>query len=321
MLNRHDVLALFARQHWVASVRQLEALGVETSSITRACRSGSLRRMYRGVVAIAAAQLPFEGEALALQLTAGETAFVSGPSAGLLHGLRGMPASPIEVTIQEARRAKIPAPHRLVRTSWIIQSRDVLHRDDGLIVASPLRMLFGLAEQFSQYRFERAAEDAWHRGLVTPEDAGRYLTSIRQSGKTGVIRMEQWLERTSFTRPAQSGLELAFVEMIERVGLPRPVRQLPLTLRSGETIHLDLAWPRVRLAVEPGHSWWHGGDLRQRADQARDRACALLGWHVLRYDEDAARDRGATARELLALYRRREADLLGAAGSSEFWVR
>ena len=125
--------------------------------------------------------------------------------------------------------------------------------------------------------------------------------------------METWLERTSF-RPApptavQSGLEQAFVDMIERSGLPTPVRQHPLVLPTGELIHLDLAWPDVRLAVEPGHSWWHGGDLRQRRDQDRDRACAVVGWHVVRYDETAAQDPAATARELLALYRRRRADL------------
>ena len=85
--------------------------------------------------------------------------------------------------------------------------------------------------------------------------------------------------------------------MIEQVGLPTPVRQLPLTLPSGELIRLDLAWPDIRLAVEPGHSWWHGGDLRQRADQARDRACAVLGWHVHRYDETATTDRAAAARD------------------------
>jgi hypothetical protein len=122
--------------------------------------------------------------------------------------------------------------------------------------------------------------------------------------------MEQWLERTSLRRrPAQSGLELDVIDLVERVGLPVPVRQLPLTLRSGETIHLDVAWPAIRLAIEPGHSWWHGGDLRQRADQVRDRACALVGWHVHRYDEHAIRDRAATAREIHALYHQRAADI------------
>jgi hypothetical protein len=97
--------------------------------------------------------------------------------------------------------------------------------------------------------------------------------------------------------------------MIERVGLPTPMRQHPLRLATGELIHLDLAWPDARLAVEPGHSWWHGGDLRQRLDQARDRACNVVGWQVERYDETAQEDPEVTAWELLAIYRRRVADL------------
>ena len=104
--------------------------------------------------------------------------------------------------------------------------------------------------------------------------------------------------------------------MIERVGLPTPVRQLPLTLPSGEIIHLDLAWPDVRLAVEPGHSWWHGGDLRQRADQARTghaRCSAGTSTATTRLPRPTG---AATARELLALYRRRAADLGGGASVS-----
>ncbi|HEU4840585.1 MAG TPA: AbiEi antitoxin N-terminal domain-containing protein [Ilumatobacteraceae bacterium] len=309
-MNRPDVLRLFATQHGVAALRQLAELGISRDAASAATRRGSLERVHRGVYAIPGTAPTFAARALSLQLLAGPGAFLSGPTAGHLHGLRGMPTEAIEVTIHEESSATLPAPHRLVTTSWLDEARDVRQRADGIRMASPLRTLFGLARRFNQHRFERAAEDLWHRGLVTPDEADDYLTAIRQSGKHGVKRMEQWLERTSFRqRPSQSGLELAFVEMIARVGLPTPARQLPLTLPSGEIVHLDLAWPDVRLAVEPGHSWWHGGDHRQRADQARDRACALVGWHVHRYDETATRDRAATARELLALYRRRADDL------------
>lgn len=318
-MNRPDVLALFASQHWVAGWRQLAGLGVGRSALSRARQLGLVTSPLRGVVAVAGVELSFAARALAAQLAAGPEAFVSGPTAGALRGLRDMPRQRIEVTIPEHRRATLPEGHRLVRTSWLEEPRDVERRADGIRIASPLRMMFGLAEQFNQHRFERAAEDVWHKGLVTPDEAGEYLAAIRRSGKTGVLRMEAWLERTSFRPPptaVQSGLEQAFADMIARVGLPTPVRQYPLVLATGELIHLDLAWVDVRLAVEPGHSWWHGGDLRQRRDQDRDRACAVVGWHVVRYDETAARDRAATARELLALYRRRRTDLLGSAETS-----
>ena len=93
--------------------------------------------------------------------------------------------------------------------------------------------------------------------------------------------MNEWLERCSErSRPAQSGFELDLIDAFERVGLPTPKRQHPIVLATGETIHLDIAWPAIRLAVEPGHSWWHGGELRQLRDEARDRACGVVGWHV-----------------------------------------
>ena len=90
----------------------------------------------------------------------------------------------------------MPAWGRLSRTSWIEEPRDVKLRDDGLRVATPLRMLFRLARTFNDHRFERAAEDAWHRGLVTPQAAAEYLDAIRRSGKAGVLRFEGWLMKT-----------------------------------------------------------------------------------------------------------------------------
>src|SRR5215207_1603522 len=152
-------------------------------------------------------------------------------------------------------------------------------------------MLFRLARVYNQHRFERAAEDCWHRQLVTPESAIEYLAAVRRSGRAGVTRFEHWLDRLTYQhRPSQSGLELDVLDAIRRAGLPEPERQLPLILTTGELIHVDLAWPDVRLGVEPGHSWWHGGDLKQRADQARDRACDEIGWRIVRVDESVRED-------------------------------
>jgi hypothetical protein len=313
-MNRPEVLALFARQHWVASCQQVTELGVSSSAIGRARSAGTVVSPYRGVLAVAGVELAFAGRALALQLAGGPTAFVSGPSAGVLHGLREMPKRRLEITVKERRATAIPRPHRRVWTSWLDESRDVICRPDGLRVASPLRMLFGLAEQFNQHRFQRAAEDAWQLGLVTPDTAGEYLAAIRRSGRTGVIRLEAWLEQMSFLeRPAQTGLEQDFIDMIARVGLPTPIRQHPLRLANGELIHLDLAWPAARLAIEPGHSRWH---VEAHKDHARDRACSVVGWQVERYDQSAPRDKRGTALEILAIYRRRIADLGGSLSTS-----
>ena len=115
--------------------------------------------------------------------------------------------------------------------------------------------------------------------------------------------MHTWLDHAlEQERPAQSGLEQLVLECVQRVGLPAPVRQFPLVLPSGELIHLDMAWPDICLAVEPGDSWWHGGAMRQRQDHARDRACGELGWHVIRFDESLRDDPMAAARQIRRIH-------------------
>jgi very-short-patch-repair endonuclease len=103
----------------------------------------------------------------------------------------------------------------------------------------------------------------------------------------------------------QSGFEVAMLQAIRAIGLPEPHKQFPLQLLSGETIHLDLAWPDRRLAVEPGHSLYHEGELLTARDQARDRACGELGWHVMRFDETARSDLARCAGEIARTYRQR----------------
>jgi hypothetical protein len=309
VLHRPNVISLFRDQRWVAHVSQLAELGVSRQAVSKAVGEGLVCRVLRGIVGVPVAWDTFEGRALAVQLAADQAGFLCGTTAARLHGLRRMPALPIEYSLHETHRLAAPAWVRLVKTSW--PDEEVRPpRDDALIVASPLRMLFRLASQFNQHRFERAAEDAWHRELVDPASAAAYLARIRRKGLAGVARFETWLEKTTvISRPAATGLEQLLLAICDRASLPEPVRQHAVELRSGETVHLDIAWPDIRLAVEPGHSWWHGGDLAQRRDQTRDRACLEVGWQVIRYDESVCERKDDAVRELRELHRRRAADL------------
>ncbi len=310
MINHPEVLALFAAQQWVASVDQLRALSISSRTIDRACHRGVLLRVVPGVVRLAGSKDTFLSRAMILQLHVGEGSYISGVSAGVLHGLRNMPRNWVEITAERRRRVTMPPWGRCETTNWVQVAADAMVRPDGLRVASPLIMLFRLARTFNQHRFERAAEDCWHRKLLTPDEASDFLAGVRGSGRTGVSTFEHWLERCSLRqRPSQSGLELDVIESIRRAGLPEPERQLPLTLRSGETIHIDVAWPDARLGVEPGHSWWHGGDLGQRADQARDRACDEVGWRIIRKDESLRQDLAGFGLQLRIIYDERRRSL------------
>jgi hypothetical protein len=223
-----------------------------------------------------------------------------------------MPTSTIHYTVPPATRAVLPDWVALHRSRWYRAGRD-RETVDGLRVALPERMLFGLAAAFNQHRFERAAEDAWHLGLTSPAAMAEYLERHRCRGKDGVLTIERWLDNAlGQQRPAQSGLEQELLEALVRVGLPAPVRQHPVLLRGGATVHLDIAWPAIRLAIEPGATWWHGGDAGQRRDQQRDLACGELGWQVFRLDESLRDDPMAAARRIRHIHHRRTIDLAAA---------
>jgi len=312
-----DVMQRAAVRHGVLSIDELvHEFGRTRASISRARRAGIILDMVPGVVRLTSSADTFLGRCHALQLRFGDVGFLNGWTAGRLMGLRAMPREPMFVTVRHGVRRAPPSWTALHFTQWFDDDVERWRHPDGLVTASPMRTLWSLAAAFNQHRFERAAEDAWHLGLATPTEAATYLDRHRCRGKDGVLRLETWLDRAAaLERPAQSNLERHFLQALEGGSLPAPERQYPLELANGEIIHLDIAWPSIRFAVEPGAAWWHGGDLGAQRDQARDRACGEVGWHVVRFDEAARRNIDGAAAEVARIYHRRRTDLRNGAGS------
>jgi hypothetical protein len=298
-----ELLQLIERQHGVIGRSQLvREFDWSPSRVSRARRAGMFVDVTPSVVRLASSSDTFRLRCMALQLHLDGCGFLSEMTAGCLYGLRSMATSPIRATVPATVRRDIPTWASVSRSSWFDETDRQRHAD-GLVVATPLRTLFGLAASLHPHRFARAAEDAWNLGLISPEDAADYLERHRCRGKNGVAVLEQWLDGVAgHSRPAQSGFEQLVIECLARVGLPTPVRQHAVRLPTGQTIHLDIAWPEIRLAVEPGHSRWHSGALRQQQDQARDRACSEQGWHVVRFDESFRDDPMAAARQVSRIH-------------------
>ena len=305
VMDHPDLLRLLAAQYGVVSLPQLWSLGISRSAVWRCQRAGTVTTLLPGVLLVASHTSTFEAEAMAVQLHTAPDGVLSSTTAARLHGLRGMPTRPIRALVSRRTRSDLPSWVHKASSSWLVEDEDVT-AVRGLRLLRPVRMLLTLAELFNDFRFERAAEDAWHLDLVSPEEASVFLATYRRQGRGGIARFEKWLNTVAHRkRPSQSGFELDILGAIRRAGLPEPQRQHPVTLLTSEVVHLDFAWPAVMLGVEPGHSWWHGGDLRMRADTARDRACTAVGWEVVRYGEEARADLAGVGRELRTIYERR----------------
>jgi very-short-patch-repair endonuclease len=124
-----------------------------------------------------------------------------------------------------------------------------------------------------------------------------------------VTALAAWLEQVAEReRPTGSGAEFDLLPHLDAAGLPRPCLQHEVTLLTGVTIHLDIAWPKVKLDVEPGHSAFHSGEAVRR-DYQRDNELGRLGWQVMRFDEIQQRAPKWCAMQVAEVYRVRAAHL------------
>lgn len=270
------LLTIAGSQHGAISLRQLrDDVGMSASSVSRASSDGRLIRTGGGLFRLASHGDTFLQRCWSATLFGDDVGFISGTSAGRLYGLRRMSPTLVEYTVPNEFRRSAPGWMTLRYTNWYHPNA---HRRslDGLGVASPLRMLFGIAARVNQHRFDLAADD----------------------------------ERVARQRaPSQSYLERDLIVAVEKLGIPAPERQYAVILRSGELIHLDLAWPAIRLAVEPGHSYFHGVGGGQERDHRRDAACAEIGWQILRLNEQMLVDMHTAARLVADVHRQRARDV------------
>ncbi len=122
---------------------------------------------------------------MAVQLRTAPLGFLSGWTAGALAGLRSMHRQVVHVTVPIHVDLAMPSWVDVHRSRWYSES-DRTVRADGLVVATPMRMLWGLAAMCNQHRFDRAAEDAWHLGLITPAaPPGRTSKTTDAAERTG----------------------------------------------------------------------------------------------------------------------------------------
>ena len=225
-MHRPDVIKFFAEHHWVASVEQLHAsCGVDDSAIYRARQLGLVHVTDpRRSSSSADVELSFEGRALLAQL--------AGRRGGVRQRAVGRRA-PRAAGHADATRSRSPSRERRRlspadvgpgRAHELDRRRARRRRPerDGLRVATPLRMLFGLAAAVQPAPLRaggrgRVAQGARHARRR------RRLPRARSVAPAGPAsrRMNTWLEKTAAaaaTRP-RAGSELDFVAH-DRAGRP-----------------------------------------------------------------------------------------------------
>jgi very-short-patch-repair endonuclease len=281
------------RQHGVVSRAQLLKLGRGYRGIDYWIAGGLLHPVHRGVYAVGHPGVTREGAWMAAVLAAGPAAVLSHRSAAALWGIRKSSRAAVDIT----------AP-RLRRRAGIKSHREVLPPDevtihDGIPVTNPARTLFDLAAVVNAQQLTHALNEAEVRRLTSPVSLDALLA--RHPRRNGAAALKRALEHQRQTGETviRSELETAFLDVIERYGLPRPKMNAPLG-----PYFPDAFWPECRLVVELDSYGIHTTRKAFEEDRDRDRALTLAGYTVLRITwRQLTTNADAIAAQLAALLR------------------
>jgi hypothetical protein len=209
---------------------------------------------------------------LAAVLAAGDGAVLSHTSAVALWEFLRPIQGPVHVTVDAAVRRK-PRPGLQIHRSRTLTRRDITRRH-GIAVTTPARTIWDIRGTIEPYLFRRALRQAELAGHRVP-----HLSAVKRT---------------------RSDLELLFLALCERHGLPRP-----LVNHRVHGYRVDFFFADQRLAVETDSWTYHRGSVAFEDDHDRD--VALRGHRITtrRYTGDqleAASDAvAADLREALGL--------------------
>lgn len=275
-------------------------LGVSHAQLRRLLARGLVRRVCRGVYAVAQAPDDLVFRARALRLVVSPSAVVTDRTAAWLHGVDVLPRSalgtmpPISVFQRpgtRSRRAGVASGERM------LLPRDVVEVD-GLAVTSPLRTALDLGRLL--WRFD--ALGALDQFLRLGVDPGELLTEAeRFKGYRGIVQL-RFLAPLADPRAeslAESALRLHWYD----AGLPKPELQWWVYDEYGTPLfRLDLALPEVLFAAEYDGTEFHSSDPDRAHDHERRGWLAdCRGWLIVVFvNDDIYRLHADPARRLQA---------------------
>jgi very-short-patch-repair endonuclease len=278
------IAALAARQLAVFSREQAVELGASPRQVQLRVAQGQWESPLPGVYRIVGAEPDHRQWAMAAALWAGEGALASHGTAGFLWGIEGARAGKPELWVPSPRnpRSGLVIVHRGTRVDRA--DKTML---GPIPITTPIRTLIDLSARMEDDRLLAAMESVFRMDLGTPERLAARLEALGGSGRPGAARLEQLLVRRGDGRALESVLEGKVWLLLQRSGLPLPMRQHWVSTFGGR-YRLDFAWPDRKLALECD-GWEHHGD-RVAFGKDRDRLSELVasGWRVLLVTWDAS---------------------------------
>jgi hypothetical protein len=299
-----EAMSWLQGHHGVITTSALRTCGVGRSTIDRLCRAGVLDNPHKGVYVLAASQ-PTIHRRCAVLCAAHPTGFVTGPTGGMLIGLRRMPTSS---GLHFAVRHGIHLPVEMgvvFRQTTARHAQHIDHRSDGIAIATPVRLAFDLAADLPALDHLSVLHQLVDQRRVTTEQLVAVGIDLCHPARRGSKRFTESLHRLRSGPASQSHPEVVLGEQLRLRGVPVEPQRLVLRDAAGRRAAIDLAVPAVRWGVEldihPEHRSveGHSGDARRYRDLHR------VDWQIEPVSEADMADVTRLADELTILYQAR----------------
>jgi very-short-patch-repair endonuclease len=283
-VTRDALNNLAAAQRGLISVTQARQLGLSPHQVMRAASAGYLRRVRRGVYALASLRPSSWDELVAAVLAAGPAAVVSHGSAATVHRLEFGASKAVELTLLPGGAARPPgvAVHRAsdLTDADIVQVK-------GLSVTSPCRTLVDLAHRLGANLTEKALDEGLIQRRWTVAEMSACLSRARRNLR-GRARLERLLALRAEEPSAESALEALMFRCLAPLA---PFRVHHVVTIGGVSYNIDAAWPDAQVGAEiAGRS--HRVASRSAFDRERRKlnVLAAAGWRIAHLTAVMSRD-------------------------------
>lgn len=290
MIDEAALAAELSSRRGVTSRVRLRRLAITDRQIDRLIASRRLIKAGGGVLVDACCPRTWQRElAIATAVTGGVASF---HTALQVWGFPGVPPSTGKhVTVPHGRRVATPPPGVTVHRCRDVDARDVVEHEAGFLVWSPPRALVDGGAIVNGEGLGRMLDHALGQRMCTIHTVVEVCGRAWHPSRPGSCALARLLRsRPAWLKPVRSSYERKLERALMDAGFPQLVREHPVALLDGGTVHPDLGIPDERFYIEIDHPTWHGG-LDNAYDRARDLDVERAGNCVKRVPTTAIDDR------------------------------
>lgn len=257
--------------------RQLAAVGIRGSALTRRVASGRLIRLYPGVYAVGHLPRTRKTRWIAAVMACGRGAVLSHLDAAALWEIYDSRGTDVHVTTTSRSGRKLPGirAHRARK----LDPADVTVKD-GIPVTTVARTLIDLTDLLPHDRILRAMREAEYLKLL---DLDTLIAAVeRANGRRRLNELKKAIQRHRPGQIVREELEHRFQELVHAAGVPEPDTNIRVKTRR-RTYKVDCLWPDEGVAVELDGRAAHIRAAAFEEDRARDAALSAIGLRPLRF--------------------------------------